>query len=1740
LMASDAASLNTMESLNPCCIKWKTKLTKTEGKRQALRQGLDILKGQIDRLQLENANFKKECDEERTRLNVVEEEKQREISLRISMENEIALLKSEISSTKHEVASGHADLDKEACDLRTCISEKEVEINRLKQLLDGEKMKTESERKNAAELQEFLEFEKSKADEASKMANAAAKEAEEWRTQLETLKIEAEKTNLKWEEVCRKLEAEKQNVINEKKVSDEKQVKEEELRANHLQKQLEEEKQKVEKLQKEMQEIMNSKKSVDSSKLDEIKKKLEAEKKKVAREKKHVEEEKGRVIEQRRIAEANEKKVAEEKCRADKLLMQLEEEKQKIGKYERDMQDLLSSHESVNSSELDELKKNHEEEKMKVAELQNHLEEEKAKVMEQRRIAEASENRVAEEKCRADKLLMQLEEEKQKIGEYERQVQDLLLSHEAVKSSELNELKKYLEEEKMKVAEVQSHVEEEKAKVMEQRRIAEANEKRVAEEKCRADKLLMQLEEEKQNIEYYQRKMQDLLLSHKDNALVLDELKKNLEDEKNKVSQMQRHADEEKANVVEQRRIAEANEKKVAEEKCRADKLLMQLEEEKQKFEKYQMEMQDVLLSHKAVDFSELDELKRNLEEEKKSFAQAQRHVEEVNASVMEQSRIAELNMKKCSEEKCRADKLLLQLEEEKQKVQKLERELQNVISSQKSIYSSEVAEVYRILEAEKKKVERERKRADLEMSRKEEQKKLAEVSIKDAMEEKNRAVKLFEELESSKETIDKLEKELNKVHEMLELERKEVALGKVHADIEKLKSDEQGKIVIANELRAMEKSRGDNLVHELETARQKLQDMEHELQEVKLCRGPPSFFVNDQAARINLLQEQIKFEKKRVKHAKEVGKLEKGRNRVLQQELQRLKQDFQCLLDHLGMLSDNFGARSGVTNLSKKLGQSQVHFCGDELRMSTLSSRDASCLFKPNMHVGQAGRCMESTSGMENELDPLHGGSRGDDIPSYALNSNTASFSDEQLVGSQERVAGPLAMTAGLSAENTNQQVTRLKCSNQCYRQNKGEKAGIVDEHTIRSSVDTGTGTAKKRKKVFDEFEAIKCMHLEGKRIFQDAEKKLSFLQNTLLQPMMNEKIPKKGLLLPINKSNLCGNFDGSGKKRKPIREPEVLQQAGYSNEQNLVDKVIAPRATETKENSQPLVVPERDKVNDDQDALTSFEQMINGDYMKLLDLDSAVAEECFRMAMERPLSPILPEFDLNDFGQSVETQMLTVPLSENEAAHHHAFPVHNKNQMYFVLFSDMDVCSMARIYSATRTCLSRCLFLYTNWSVQDMLKALMLEKDLRPREKACVLFSLMLLNFSVVSSCKPMNLHTQEQMESFSAHIHTVLFNFDARVLCSKICDLHDLLTLSEDLLLNRKILSNNDMTCELLESCGSSIEIMHDGEVIVLWPKMASTTLVVAGAIVLASICKTVGHFGFVSEVSLKVLQMGRTEYSLVLAIVHAFADVCGEDYIANSNYSLVMKVVKSVVTFMEGSLAKNANKDFQSGDDSTQHQFTRCVRCTFSEGSVSIDEVSSEILAQLQRHTVSQIPEVLAHISNWEALSCFVGDALSCLELITSIMCWDWVCDKFVPKLFKMFESSHQDSRVFSTALVVLLGFIGRLGVEAHGYYDPGVEGIKHRLLGLLRQIDVSKCDTTLSMAIVYELIGLYPKGHEMFQKGNYVELQSEDSHSPSSSSNIVSKFLSSLSTEQKTSLAGLMKPDSEVHALIARG
>ncbi|KAI8524559.1 hypothetical protein RHMOL_Rhmol13G0158800 [Rhododendron molle] len=213
----------------------------------------------IDKLQNENLRLTiKENEEGRVQADIERQENAKESDMRISLENDVCALKSEILSLQQKGSSESQDLDGEVMVLRTRISAGETEINRLKELVEKERItaeseckKAEAEKKEAGKAWQIVEAEKSRASEERRLADIERKMSEENGVQLEKLKVRAKKN----------LEIERQKVMQEKKRADSEMAKAEEQRnlaemyqkaidekclANDLSQQLQEYKQRLE------------------------------------------------------------------------------------------------------------------------------------------------------------------------------------------------------------------------------------------------------------------------------------------------------------------------------------------------------------------------------------------------------------------------------------------------------------------------------------------------------------------------------------------------------------------------------------------------------------------------------------------------------------------------------------------------------------------------------------------------------------------------------------------------------------------------------------------------------------------------------------------------------------------------------------------------------------------------------------------------------------------------------------------------------------------------------------------------------------------------------------------------------------------------------------------------------------------------------------------------------------------------------------------------------------------------------------------------------------------------------------------------------------------------------------------------------------------------------------------------------------------------------------------------------
>lgn len=235
--------------------------------------------------------------------------------------------------------------------------------------------------------------------------------------------------------------------------------------------------------------------------------------------------------------------------------------------------------------------------------------------------------------------------------------------------------------------------------------------------------------------------------------------------------------------------------------------------------------------------------------------------------------------------------------------------------------------------------------------------------------------------------------------------------------------------------------------------------------------------------------------------------------------------------------------------------------------------------------HVS-GGNCIESITGIDSKLESLLGGSTRTMLTSNAINSSMASFSDGQLVGSQDKGAFSVTTSAKLVGENFQPAVCNL--SGEVAKVRCSENLAMVDESSVRSSVNTG--------------EVGRVSEQGGKR------KRLHDAADSIEHDMLF--LPKKLLM-----QNDCDNNE---QKRRDKVETE---KCGYADSPTAIDLIGTAEATREGKS---------DSVTSNSETMKGFKELADGDYMKLLSMDNDADEESYREAIEIPLSPTLPEIEV------------------------------------------------------------------------------------------------------------------------------------------------------------------------------------------------------------------------------------------------------------------------------------------------------------------------------------------------------------------------------------------------------------------------------------------------------------------------------------------------------------------------------
>ncbi|XP_040998115.1 uncharacterized protein LOC121244140 [Juglans microcarpa x Juglans regia] len=1055
----------------------------------------------------------------------------------------------------------------------------------------------------------------------------------------------------------------------------------------------------------------------------------------------------------------------------------------------------------------------------------------------------------------------------------------------------------------------------------------------------------------------------------------------------------------------------------------------------------------------------------------------------------------------------------------------------------------------------ERKKALKERKRADLERAKAEERRKLAEANGKKAVEEKCNVDNLYRQLEENRQKnrlhceilnreVDEHKSVLEHLKEsnnMFEVENQKAIKEKKLADSEMAKAEEQKNLADLQE----------NKKNELQPSR-KL---------VERSSVAPAKTVASENANVKLLKKELKFEKKQAKHAKRVAKLEKSRNCILQQELGHLKLEFDQFANRLDILNKSLARRAeGIDdpeknvsiaymqrlNMMKKLCSlepTRAHLQSEnELVRPSCMDMDVSYPLRQSLqHPAHllpipGGNFDEPISGINSKLESPLGCSNWKMLQTSAINSSMASFSDGQLMGSQEKGALSGTTSTKLVEENLNAQPTISNLSGKVTKLRCCEKSAVVGENNVKiaDSDDVGRGCdrSRKRKWLPDSAEPIEYLYSKGKKLCVQIEENLSLLHG-MLDRRIGSPLEEVRCLAPNLQCIPHGMLDGLHKKSKVSPEDAHKKHFCVSDEQKKTEK----SGTEVLEDSSDL------------ETMASFEDVADGDYKKLLDLDDAADEQHYRMAAERPVSPSLPiiDFDNRQIFDVDCSEALVVEWTYKEVSTEHSFdvidveiesnklkhtalgtscnlslhkivgpadsvavigngfwtveagnaspqkvqdsglvvgisnlPRSREEEVNFPFESEFgSACDtvpkycvvspnmrdrnvISRIFKTTKTCIARCCLLsQTEWVVPKILLALMMEENLLLVERVCVFFTLVLLNLSTAAPRKVGNCLNTDSilwLDSFSGHIRAVMSDVETRSMLADFDFLDELLSLIEEFLIDGRVLAYTNISSNTFIECDTRINFLMDGVTISFSYKVSSADQLVAGSIILASICAAIDQIGFICEASYNIFRRHACDSSLVLSILHVFAYLCGQKLFSATKYGLMVTVFKSIVMLLEGVNSSDPAASRSLSVSKDQFLFHPCTKCPFLKDAVSIDTVTSFLLkfiwnnAGLETSNYDVIKsfdmlnsEVLYNSFNSEVSSshegfycatdvnfgtpcclekyempttqshsvacmrlCHLTDVLSLVELVACNMRWDWTSIKMIPQLLKILE------------------------------------------------------------------------------------------------------------------------------------
>ncbi|KAK4709870.1 hypothetical protein R3W88_004383 [Solanum pinnatisectum] len=732
-----------------------------------------------------------------------------------------------------------------------------------------------------------------------------------------------------------------------------------------------------------------------------------------------------------------------------------------------------------------------------------------------------------------------------------------------------------------------------------------------------------------------------------DGGREIRELKEQLSERETKVNELkelvekeQVRAESEKKKAVLERKKADDLRTKLKGEKARADEERRHADAERKRAEVNRLSLEnlkkeaDQVKSKLALVILEFEDANKKLEAERENTSKERKRADAAEMKTVEQKKIAEANHKMAMDEKSRATALFRQLEQDRQTIDNLKKEIGELMSSGKMVnivssegttagtaqLSSELGPVavdrdvtmvdvapnsdaaQRKIQEMEHKVVVEKKRVKSEMKKVEKQRKAAEAYKKKASEEKDRADQLSEVVKNYTKQVEELQKEMKK-------------------------------LISARSLVDCSLHVSDSNVH-VETGK------------------------------LKLLKKQLKFEKKLVKHAIKVDKLEKTHNNVIQQQhLLSIKQEVVHFLRRLNMLDgcflqDDEHDLEKVCSFNLKNNYSGLKACDMHCHLGNDSVQLAAVVSDPSKQkikgsVPSLPKCggnnPGSISGINSKLEPLLRGSNKNMLQSSAMNSSSASFSDRLLVSSQERCAS--ITTSAKSAEGKLDIEPTISSLSGDARKKCNENVVAIAESNVKSPISCiyTERRASHHKRVSRSIDAIEYngnLNSEGIKWQRQLSQTISSHDGMLNSRTDMPHDEKKHLVADMQHDSFSEHFR-STKKRKTSCELglQLLNSNSVAKTKFDSSGVKSDVCAHPSTNVYSLPEIAQDYKDGKDNNLGDIDELVNGGYMKLLNLDNDADEESYRLAIERPLSPTLPEIQ---YHSSVELVPINTPLYE------------------------------------------------------------------------------------------------------------------------------------------------------------------------------------------------------------------------------------------------------------------------------------------------------------------------------------------------------------------------------------------------------------------------------------------------------------------------------------------------------------